>query len=201
VKEGFRRAPLTRLLLVAIAAGFLAETLLGGSQEPRVLVLLGANVPELVLRGELWRLAASLFLHIGIVHLLVNGWALFQLGTLFELLLGSVRLAVVYFGSGIAGSVASVLFLGDPFGISAGASGAIFGLLGALIAFLLRRRERLLPPAKSLLLQLGGWAAFNVFLGFSLPSIDNAAHLGGCAVGFGLGWVLKPHWEHAAGGP
>lgn len=186
---GWRNTPVTVLLLIAIAGMFLLETWAGGSTDPRVLYALGANHPGAVLeQGEWWRLASSMFLHIGFLHLLLNGWALYQLGSLFELAVGSRDLVIVYFVSGLAGSAAS-LWLTQ--GLSAGASGAIFGLLGALIAFLLRRRGRLNAFGSSLLTQLVVWAAINVFIGFSTPGIDNAAHLGGCAAGFGLGLVLR----------
>jgi rhomboid protease GluP len=193
-----RRAPVTYLLLAAIAAVFLAETVLGGSRNTQVLVLLGANVPRLVEAGQWWRLVASTFLHVGLLHLLFNGWALYQLGQLFEVWMGSVWMTVVYFASGIAGSAASVLFLSNPNTVSAGASGAIFGLLGALIAFLLRRHQRLTPAAKSLLLQLAFWAVLNVILGFNLAGIDDDAHLGGCLAGLLFGWGLRPRWERGA---
>jgi rhomboid protease GluP len=188
-----RRTPVTTALLAAIWALFVVETFQGGSTDAQTLVKLGANVPQLVLAGEYWRLVASMFLHIGLVHLLVNSWALYQLGSLFEILLGSVSLLVVYFLSGIAGSVASVMF--SRADLSAGASGAIFGLMGALIAFLLKRREMLTPQARSLLMQLLLWAGINVFLGFSIPGIDNAAHLGGAAAGFLLGLGLRPRFR------
>jgi rhomboid protease GluP len=193
-----RRAPVTYLLLAAIAAVFLAETLLGGSANRQVLVLLGANVPRYVEAGQWWRLVASTFLHVGLLHLLFNGWALYQLGQLFEVWMGSARMAAVYFASGIVGSAASVLFLPTPDSVSAGASGAIFGLLGALLAFLLRRRQRLAPAAKSLLLQLAFWAVLNVVLGFTSSEIDNAGHLGGCLAGLLIGWSLRPRWERGA---
>jgi rhomboid protease GluP len=185
-----RQTPVTVLLLISIGILFIAEGLLGGSTNLQVLETLGANVPPLVQEGQYWRLVASMFLHIGILHLAVNGWALYQLGSLFEILLGSSRLLLVYFASGIAGSIASVMFSRAE--LSAGASGAIFGLMGALIAFLLKRRENLTPQAKSLLMQLVGWAVVNVVFGFSVKGIDNAAHLGGAAAGFLLGLVLRP---------
>ncbi|HEV8581040.1 MAG TPA: rhomboid family intramembrane serine protease [Thermoanaerobaculia bacterium] len=191
-----RRTPVTTLLLVSIWALFVVETFQGGSTSERTLVELGANVPQLVLAGQYWRLVASMFLHIGLVHLLVNSWALYQLGSLFEILLGSFSLVVVYFLSGIAGSVASVLFIRAD--LSAGASGAIFGVMGALISFLLKRREMLTPQARSLLMQLLLWAGINVFLGFSIPGIDNAAHLGGAAAGFVLGLGVRPRFRPAA---
>jgi rhomboid protease GluP len=188
--------PATWLLLAAIGAVFVVETLLGGSTSKRVLVILGANVPELVLQhGQWWRLLTSMFLHIGLLHLLLNGWVLYQLGSLFEVWFGAGRLLTVYFASGLVGSLVSVLTMPDQVALSAGASGAVFGLLGALIAFLGRRRQHLLPAARSLLWQLAGWAAFNVVFGFTVSGIDNAAHLGGCAVGLLLGWTTRPPWQ------
>ncbi|HKH49016.1 MAG TPA: rhomboid family intramembrane serine protease [Thermoanaerobaculia bacterium] len=185
-----RESPVTAVLLFAIAVLFLLETWAGGSTNQQVLYALGANEPHSVLQqGQWWRLFASMFLHIGFAHVLLNGWALYQLGSLYELAVGSFRMLMVYLASGLAGSVASVLWRDE--GLSAGASGAIFGLLGAMIAFLLRRRDRLTPYAKSLLGQLVVWAGINVFFGFSIGAIDNAAHLGGCAAGFLMGLLLR----------
>ena len=184
-----RRTPVTMLLLLAIAAGFLLELFRGDA-----LLEAYANYGPAVLHGQWWRLVTSMFLHGGFVHLLLNAWALYQLGGLFEIWMGSVPLLLVYFVSGIAGSLASALITSTP---SVGASGAIFGLLGALIAFLLRRHESLTPQARSLLMQLVGWAAINVVFGFSVKNIDNAAHLGGCAAGFLLGLLLRPRWRPA----
>lgn len=185
----FRETPLTAFLLAAITVMFLVEIWAGGATNPNVLYALGANHPAAVFRdGEWWRLFTSMFLHGGFAHVLLNGWALYQIGALFEVAVGSFRMLAVYVVAGLAGSLASLLWTQ---GLSVGASGAIFGVLGALIAFLLRRRERLTPFARSLLSQLVGWAAINVFIGFTFPMIDNAAHLGGCAAGFVLGLLLR----------
>lgn len=198
----FDRAPLTYSLLAVIAAVFLAEIVLGllalgslgGATSQQVLVTLGANVWPV--DGEWWRLVTSMFLHIGLLHLAVNCWALYQLGGLFEIWVGSRNLALVYFAAGIAGSAASLLFTLRPAegaSLSAGASGAIFGILGALISFLVRRRDRLTAAAKSLLMQLLFWAGINVFLGVTAAGIDNSAHMGGFAVGLAIGAFLKVH--------
>jgi rhomboid protease GluP len=187
-----RRTPGTTLLLASIAVGFGLQFFLGNA-----LTNAGANFgPAVFQGGQWWRLVTSMFLHGGIVHLILNGWGLFQLGALFETWLGSPKLLLVYFVSGIAGSLASAFFSQVP---SVGASGAIFGLLGALIAFLLRRHQVLTPQAKSLLFQLVGWAVINVFFGFSTPGIDNAAHLGGCAAGFLLGLTLRERPRYSPG--
>jgi len=201
VRIPWRRTPATALLLAAIAAGFLLEIRAGGSTDPQALMALGANQAARVWNGEWWRLVASMFLHDGLLHIAFNGWALYQLGSLFELWLGSPRLLLTYFAAGISGSLASVLWNtyggGDPLRPSVGASGAIFGLLGALIAFLLRRRSRLTPLAKSLLTQLLFWAGVNVVMGVSVRLIDNAAHMGGLAAGLLLGLAFRDETERA----
>ena len=185
----FRDTPVTAVLLAAIAGMFLVEVWAGGATNPDVLYSLGAIHPVAILQqGEWWRLLTSMFLHGGFAHVLLNGWALYQIGSLFEMAVGSPRMLMVYLLTGVAGSAASLWWTQ---GLSVGASGAIFGVLGALIAFLLRRRERLTPFARSLLSQLVAWAAINVFIGFTFPMIDNAAHLGGCAAGFLLGRLLR----------
>lgn len=177
-----RRTPATLLLLIAIVAGYGLQLLTSDQ-----VTEMGANYGPAIRAGEYWRLVTSMFLHGGLLHLALNGWALYQLGSLFEMLMGSSRMLLVYFATGIAGSLASAVFTQKP---SVGASGAIFGLLGALIAFLLKRRGALTPQGKSILSQLVGWAVINVFFGFTNPGIDNSAHLGGCAAGLLLGFLV-----------
>lgn len=197
-----RRTPATAFLLALIGLAFGLETLASGSlftTDENVLVRMGANEPTLFWAGQYWRLVTSMFLHIGLVHLLFNGWALLQLGALFEIALGTVRMLATFLITGLVASFASILWLGRsgaPAGLSAGASGAIFGLLGALITFLFLHRDRLQPWARSLLSQLVFWAGINLVLGVTLPGIDNAAHLAGLATGLGLGFLLggpAPH--------
>lgn len=178
-----RRTPVTTLLLAAIGIVFLADLSTGS-----LLTGWGADQRDLVLAGQWWRPLTSMFLHGGWAHLLLNGWALYQLGALFEILLGSGPLLGVFLATGLAGSFASMAWSDRP---SVGASGAIFGLMGALIAFLFRRREMLTPFAKSLLGQLVLWAGINVVFGLNVGRIDNAAHFGGCAAGLLLGLLLK----------
>ncbi len=177
-----RRAPVTIALLAAIVVVYVLQLATGDA-----LTAAGANYGPAVRAGEYWRLVTSMFLHGSLLHLALNGWALYQLGALFEILVGSPRMLLVYFATGITGSLVSAWFTQVP---SVGASGAIFGLLGALIAFLLRRRGTLTPQGKSILMQLLFWAVINVVFGFSDPQIDNSAHLGGCAAGLLLGLTL-----------
>ena len=184
-----RQTPVTALLLAAIVGVFGLELARGATTDVNELVALGANYgPAVLQHGQWWRLVSSMFLHGGFLHLLFNGWALIQLGGLFERWIGSGRLVLTYFATGICASLASVLFTDSP---SVGASGAIFGLLGALISFLLRRRSRLAAGGKSILSQLVFWAGLNLFLGASMPMIDNYAHVGGLLAGLLAGLLLN----------
>lgn len=188
------RTPVTTALIIAIMVVFVGELFSGlplagvRSVHTPLLHRMGAITPTLFQDGELWRLVTATFVHIGLLHLLLNLWALFQLGSVFEAMFGSVRFLVTYFTAGIIASAASAFFTQ---GTSAGASGAIFGILGALILSI--RRSPLWRHqawARGLIQQLIGWAVLNIIIGFT-PGIDNAAHIGGFVAGLVLG--LIPH--------
>ncbi|HEY0590890.1 MAG TPA: rhomboid family intramembrane serine protease [Thermoanaerobaculia bacterium] len=184
-----RHAPITFALIAIIVVVFGFEVAAGGSKNTQVLYALGAIVPDLFASGQYWRLLAAMFLHIGLLHLALNLWALYQLGGVFEMLFGSTRFAVTYFVSGLVASVASAMFTN---GLAAGASGAIFGILGALIVSIRRSpRFRHAPWGRGLVQQLVFWAGINIVIGFTTPGIDNAAHIGGFLAGLLLG--LQPH--------
>jgi rhomboid protease GluP len=184
-----RKAPVTMALLVVIAIVFAYEFLTRAYDSDQTMVAMGAIVPGLVRRGELWRLIASMFLHGGWLHWLANSWALYQLGTLYEVLFGSKRFAAIYFSTGIIAGVASSLYNHGP---AVGASGAIFGILGAFI-FSIRRSPlyRHQPWTRGLIGQLIFWIVVNIAIGFRLPFIDNVAHIGGLISGLIMG--LIPH--------
>ncbi len=152
------------------------------------LVRWGANFAPLSLGPQPWRMLISNYVHIGIIHIFFNMWCLWNLGRLAEHIFDRWTYLLVYTASGIAGSLASLWW--HPQGIGAGASGAIFGLAGGLIAVLYlgklpMAKEALKPTLKSLIT----FAAYNLFFGL-VPGIDNAAHLGGLAAGLCLGAVL-----------
>ncbi len=153
------------------------------------LVTWGANFAPLSLGSQPWRTLSSNYVHIGLIHIFFNMWCLWNLGRLAERIFDRWTYLLVYTASGIGGSLASLWW--HPRGIGAGASGAIFGLAGALIAVLYLgklpiSKDALKPTLKSLL----SFAAYNLFFGL-VPGIDNAAHLGGLAAGLGLGAVLS----------
>jgi rhomboid protease GluP len=187
------RPIVTWVLLAIIVAVFIVQTLLGGSTEVDVLIRMGAKFTPLIAAGEYWRLFTSMFLHIGVMHLAFNGYALFIIGTELERLVGPGRFLTSYLLSGLFGSLASYA-LSDS--LAAGASGAIFGIIGALAAFFLVHRERLGAWGNRRLGNIALVLVLNLIWGFSQPGrIDNLAHVGGLLAGFALGWALAPRYE------
>jgi len=185
-----RFTPVTTALLVIITiiSGF--EFATGAFTSETRLAAMGAIVPGLLQRGEYWRLVAAMFLHGGAVHWAVNCWSLYQLGTLYEVLFGSPRFTLIYFLSGICASIASAAHIQE--GVGVGASGAIFGILGAFVFSLLRSPQyRHQPWTKSLINQLIFWIVVNIGIGIYFPFIDNYAHIGGLIAGLLLGFL--PH--------
>lgn len=149
----------------------------------------GSNFGPQTLNGEWWRLFTSMFLHFGLVHLLLNMWTLWSIGTLTERLFGSTPFALLYVTAGLAGSMISLLW--NPDVNSAGASGAIFGVIGGLLAFVLNPKTRLPPSIVSAQRNsLVVFIAYNLLNGVTHPGIDNACHLGGLVSGLLMGWAL-----------
>ncbi len=181
---------------------FLAMTAAGGSERTAVLVRFGAKVNILIAQGQYWRLLTACFLHIGLVHLLVNSYALWGIGQMLERRLGGGRFLALYLLSGVMGTALS--FAGSR-SLSAGASGAIFGLLGATIVYFATYRRQLGALGGSYLVRLLGMASLNLAIGFILPGIDYLGHIGGLLAGMALGWGLCPQYRVVArpgdGGP
>jgi rhomboid protease GluP len=186
----------TNILLGLIGLGFVAEVLISRSVadlSTRASITAGAQVNSLIVGGDYWRLLSALFLHAGLMHLAFNGWALFSVGRDMESLLGSLWFTAIYLLSGLAGNVAYYLL--GPNVPSLGASGAIFGLIGAEAAFFLRNRPLLGRFGRQRLGNLAIMIGINLVFGFTVPGINNIAHLGGLLTGFGLGWIMAPRYE------
>src|SRR5215472_8722562 len=148
----------------------------------------GADYGPLTLHGQWWRMVVSTFLHFGLIHLLFNMFVLFNIGLFMESLAGRVSFVVLYLVCGLGGSAASLVW--HPSIVSAGASGAIFGLYGALLGFLVRHRGSI--PGESLAsLRKGAltFIGYNLLYGLR-PGVDMAAHVGGLVTGFVLGLSL-----------
>jgi len=168
------------LFAVAVMLARDAEALLGVPAP--IMVRLGAWTVPHVWAGQLWRLVTSVFLHFGALHLLFNSMALVQLGPLLEEIYGRSRFLALYLATGVAGFAATVWWRsGDPeafISVGAGASGAIFGLIGAALV-LSRRGGRLSSHLRAYITQ---WAIYGLVMGFLLGA-DNVAHIGGLGTG------------------
>jgi rhomboid protease GluP len=152
----------------------------------------GANFGPATKDGEWWRLGTAMFLHFGALHLGMNMFALWDSGRLVERAFGPGRFAIIYFASGLTGNLLSLIVQGDR-AISGGASGAVFGVYGAFLVFLLAERRRLHPSDFKLM--FWGAAIFSAValaLGLLIPGIDNAAHLGGLIAGAMSGIIVAP---------
>lgn len=185
----------TKALLYAIAAIFVLEVVVGGPQSLlngpnfRRLIDLGALQPFLIADGQYWRLFSAMFLHAGLLHIGFNAYALWLFGSMIETNLGRTQMVLVYVVSGFLASAASYAF-GPAETVGVGASGAIFGIFGAFIAYNYRRRHLALASANL------RWAAtlllLNLFLAFGFGGrIDWRAHLGGLIAGLAAGAVAE----------
>jgi rhomboid protease GluP len=181
---------------------FVAMTLAGVSPfEPtgKQLVDWGANFGPYTIGGQWWRLLTCVFVHIGIPHIALNMWCLWGLGRLAESIYDRWTFGAVYLITGMAASVASLAW--NPIGVSAGASGAIFGIAGALIAaFYLGEFSLPKTVVSGLLMSVLKFAGYNLVLGAFLGHTDNAAHVGGLVSGLILGALiarLAPHRDEA----
>jgi len=172
---------------------WLATEVAGGSTDTDVLLRFGAMYGPYIADGDYWRLFTAMFLHVGLTHLAFNGFGLFIFGQQVEKFYGPYRFGVIYILAGLAGSVAS--FALNDTAVGAGASGAIFGILGALVAFFVIHRDKLGEFGRQSLTGFLILAAINLFIGFSIPNVDNFAHMGGFAAGFALTLPLAPKYR------
>jgi len=169
----------TPLLIIICVIAFVLMYLIGnGSEDVYTLLYFGANNRSLVQEGEVWRLVTSVFLHIGLAHLVVNMYSLYIIGKQLEGFLGKIKYLAVFLISGLLGSLLSVVFHES---VSAGASGAIFGLLGSLLYFGYHYRLYLGTVLKTQIIPV---IILNLAIGFMFQGIDNFAHIGGLVGGY-----------------
>jgi membrane associated rhomboid family serine protease len=186
--------PVTVAMVGLNALVFLAMVFTGSSiVEPTIpdLIKWGADTGFYTVLFQPWRMLTSNYVHIGILHIGFNMWCLWNLGALAERIFDRWAYFLIYTICGIAGSMVSVGL--HPVRIGAGASGAIFGLAGALISALYLGHLPVHPSAlKSTMKSLLSFAGYNLFFGAVVPAIDNSAHIGGLVAGLALGAVLAP---------
>src|SRR5215471_8528682 len=181
--------PIIIALNLAVFVAMLATGVSFFAPQSEQLLKWGADYGLQTLNGEWWRLLSSVFVHIGVVHLLLNMWCLWSLGRLAERMFGNWTFLALYLLCGLGGSLASVWW--DPSIVSAGASGAVFGVAGGLVGFwyfgkVALPRSVIKRDFASILTFVG----YNLIYGFAKEGVDNAAHLGGLLTGLALGALM-----------
>jgi membrane associated rhomboid family serine protease len=160
-----------------------------------VLITYGAKDNALMIQGQYWRFITPIFLHANFLHVGLNMLNFFVLGIFLERLLGHMRFLLIYLLTGIISIIASFYFM--PQEISIGASGAIFGLVGAYSIFVLTHRRAFRNSGIPVLLWLVLIIGVNLSIGLFVPNVDNYAHLGGLLSGCLLGWWFMPLYKQA----
>ena len=180
------------LFLLTLAAsmmrmgGEMNPSFLFGGIDGYTLVRFGAKYGLLIDAGEWWRLVTPIFLHGSLLHLGMNSWVLYDLGPTVESLYGRQRSLVLYVLTGIGGNLLSYWW--SPNALSIGASGAILGLVGAMITYGYRNRGRLGESVRNMYVR---WAIYVLIFGFLVPFVDNAAHIGGLLAGMAFGYIVS----------
>ena len=163
-------------LLVFLISAWISKTIF--NIDIYTLIIMGAKVNSLIDKGQVWRLITCAFLHGGLIHIFFNMYALKILGPEIEYVYGKIKYLVIYLLSAIAASIFSYIF--GPQSVSVGASGAIFGLFGAMLIFGIKHRKQM---GKAYMMNILQVIFVNVIIGISSSNIDNAAHFGGLIVG------------------
>lgn len=197
-KEELKKEPVTAVFMILNVLVFLISEFMGGSQDISVMLDAGAAYTPYILDGEYYRIFTCMFLHFGIEHLANNMLVLFVLGGRLERTIGKIRFVLIYILGGIFGNILSLVLemRNGDFGVSAGASGAVFAVTGALIYVVIRHRGRVEDLSTKQILVM---AAFSLYFGFTSSGVDNAAHVGGLIAGFLLALLLYHPKKKQAG--
>ncbi len=186
-----KKVYITQVIALLCAIGFIITTLVGGLSslydvDTIVLARLGANNIQFLRHYEVWRLVSYMFLHGSLLHLLINMYSLYIIGTQIENYYGKVKYLIIYLVSGICGGLLSAIGIGENV-VSVGASGAIFGLLGALAYFGYHYRLYLGDVLKNQIIPV---IAINLLIGVLVQGVDNFCHVGGLISGIFLAMAL-----------
>ena len=188
--EEIKKEPITVLFILLNILIFLVVDFTGGSENTAHMIECGAAYPPLILEnGEIYRLFTCMFLHFGIEHLLNNMLVLFVLGSRLEQVIGNIKFLLIYLIGGVLGNVISLLIelRAQDFAVSAGASGAVFAVMGAMVYIVIRNKGWLGDLSMRQILVM---AAFSLYFGFASTGVDNTAHVGGMVSGFFLAVIF-----------
>lgn len=184
-----RKAPCTAALIVVNVVVFIFLSFGGMTEDAYYMLQNGAMYLPLLQQGEYYRMFTSIFLHFGFSHLVNNMLMLGVMGWQLELVIGRIKFLTIYFAAGLGGNVLSALAelrTGD-YAVSAGASGAIFGIIGALLYIAVRNHGQIGNVSGQGILIM---VALTLYYGFTSSGVDNFAHIGGLAAGFVLAVLL-----------
>ncbi|NFO23423.1 rhomboid family intramembrane serine protease [Clostridium botulinum] len=187
VKEKIFGSKITTVLIIINIIVYIITAMLSKNildSDIRVLIFLGANENTLVASGQYYRLITCMFLHGGLMHLILNMYALNALGPIIEKSYGKNKYIIIYLLGGLISSISSFIFSN---GVSIGASGAIFSLLGAILVLTIKMRS---VVGKDTIKNVISVIVVNIFIGFAIPNIDNFAHVGGLLGGVFLSILL-----------
>ena len=196
--EEIKREPVTVLLILLNTLIFLTVEFTGGSENGQHMLECGAAYAPLIIeQGQWYRMITSMFLHFGAPHLINNMLVLFVLGGRLERTVGKLKYLLIYLLGGMGGNLLCLFLELDSadFAVSAGASGAVFAVMGAMIYAVIRGRGHIEDLSAR---QVVIMAAFSLYFGFTSEGVDNAAHVGGLICGFLLA-VLLYHPSQRAG--
>ena len=185
--------------IVYLISAYLSQNIVNINSQ--TLLDLGAIYgPNMIQDGQWWRLFTAMFLHAGATHIFMNMYSLYIVGKSAEELFSSVQYLAIYLLSGLVGGVVSVYI--HPQSLGVGASGAIFGVFGALAGYFLANRDQLAKQSKAFFANFGSVIAVNFLIGLSIPSIDMSAHTGGLIAGVIGGYMIsknpKSLWIYSA---
>jgi rhomboid protease GluP len=183
------RPRLTQIIIAVTVLVFIAQYVSQSTLGVDLVLLYGAKSNAAIAAGQYWRLITPIFIHANLLHIFVNMYSLYIIGPPVEAPYGYARFLLIYFLSGIAGVVLSFALSPNP---SIGASGAIFGLVGALSEYFFRHRHRFGQMGRRQLTNLLVVIGLNLVFGLTASQIDNWGHLGGLAGGFVLSWLIGP---------
>ncbi|MDD5955489.1 MAG: rhomboid family intramembrane serine protease [Lachnospiraceae bacterium] len=191
-KRNVYRPVITVALIVINVLVLLAETLAGGSENSMVSLRFGAlYVPYVVEKNEWWRLFTSMFIHFGLTHIASNMVSLYMVGRIVEAYYGKIRFLVIYLAAGLGGGLLTLVteLQSRDFSLTAGASGAIFGIMSAFVVFAVNPVTRRAFPIRRVIAGI----FFALLPGFYTTGISVTAHIGGFIVGLILSFLLDPH--------
>lgn len=182
----YKKSKVTFIFLSIMILYFIFISLNGGTTNNVTLVKYGALFPPFILEfNQYYRFITSIFIHIGIMHIYFNGYALYVFGPQIERLMGRKKYLLFFLLTGIGGNLATFFFNFNS--ISAGASGSLFGLFGAFLYLIHRHKDMVSPQGRKSILKLLG---INLLLTFAIPNISATAHIGGLLMGYFLSYVF-----------